>query len=163
MEKSTKMVEEITEKRKIKGEVKEKIFKNILYNFLLSIGIICYICGFICVYVYCSDNIYDIVSKVLSMFSIIITVIVFEFAYKKDSGKFAINGIELLVASIVVLYMPKMFINLDKFYSQIFLLTPLYCAIYFVAKGIIIYKKEEKIYQNSLSDVKEILKEETKV
>lgn len=163
MEKTTKMVEEITEKRKMTAEVKENLIKNIFYNFLLAIGIMCYICSVNIVYTYASIQTYDITSKVLAMIAILITVGVFEFAYRKDSGKYTIHGIELLFFSVVVLYMPKMFTNLDKIFSQFFLLTPLFCAIYFVAKSIVIYKKTEKEYQNSLSDVKKILKEEVEV
>ena len=157
------MVEEITEKRKITNDVKGKLIKNIANNFLLAIGIICYMCIVNLVYIYSSSQIYDITEKILAMIAIFITVGIFEFAYRKDSGKFTIYGIELLFFSIVVLYMPKMFTNLDKFYSQIFLLTPLYCAIYYVAKSIVIYRKTEIEYQNSLSDVKEILKEEVEI
>lgn len=163
MEKSEKMVEEITEKRKMTDEVNRKLLKNIFFNFLLAIAIMAYICVENAVYIYCSDYVYNIISKFLIIISVIISVIIFEIAYRKDSGRFAIYGIELFVFSVIILYMPKMFINLDKFYSRIFLLTPLYCAIYYVGKSIIIYKKTEKEYQNSLSDVKEILKEETKV
>lgn len=163
MEKSTKMVEEITEKRKMTGEVKEKLLKNIFYNFLLAIGTMCYMCIVNLVYIYCDSQIYDITSKVLIMLAIIFSVVIFEIAYKKDSGRVAINGIEVLFFSVVVLYMPKMFTNSDKLYSKIFLLTPLYCAIYYVGKSIVVYKKTEKEYQNSLSDIKEIRKEETKV
>lgn len=163
MEKSTKMVEEITEKRKMTGEVKDKLLKNIFFNFLLSIGIMSYICIVNAVYIYCDSKIYDVTSKILIMLAIIFSVVIFEIAYKKDSGRFAIYGIEVLFFSIVILYLPKMFTNLDKFYSQIFLLTPLYCAIYYVGKSIIIYKKTEKEYQNSLSDIKEIRKEEAKI
>ena len=159
MEKSEKMVVEITKKRKMTDEVNRKLLKNIFFNFLLAIAIMAYICVENAVYIYCSDYVYNIISK----FLIIISVIMFEIAYKKDSGKVTIYGIELLVFSVIILYMPMMFINLDKFYSKIFLLTPLYCAIYYVGKSIVIYKKTEKVYQNSLSDVKEILKEETKV
>ena len=163
MEKSEKMVVEITKKRKMTDEVKGKLLKNIFYNYLLAITIMAYICVENVVYIYCDNYVYNITSKALIIFSVIISVIMFEIAYKKDSGKVTIYGIELLVFSVIILYMPKMFINLDKFYSKIFLLTPLYCAIYYVGKSIVIYKKTEKVYQNSLSDVKEILKEETKV
>lgn len=163
MEKSTKMVEEITEKRKMTGKVKDDLIKNIFYNFLLAIGIIIYICSLNFSYVHFSEKSYNFLSLIFSLLAISLTIGMFEFAYRKDSGKFAIHGIEMLFFSVIVLYMPKMFTNLDKLYSQFFLLTPLYCAIYYVGKSIVMYKKTEKNYQNNLSDVKEILKEETNV
>lgn len=163
MEKSTKMVEEITKKRKMTGEVKEDLINNIFYNFCLAIGIMIYICIVFFSYINFNEINFEFLSRFFSILAISLTVGMFEFSYRKDSGKFAIYGIEMLFFSVIVLYMPKMFTNLDKFYSQIFLLTPLYCAIYYVGKTIVLYKKTEKNYQNNLSDVKEILKEEANV
>ena len=114
-------------------------------------------------YIHYSGMNYEILIRIISILAIVLTIAIFEFSYRKDSGEFAINGIELLVSSVIVLYMPKMFTNLDKLFSQIFLLSPVYCAIYYVGKSIVLYKKTEKDYQNSLSDVKEILKEDVKV
>ena len=140
MEKSTKMVEEITQKRKMTKDVKEVLIKKIFYNLLLSIGIMIYMCIVYFSYIHYSGMNYEILIRIISILAIVLTIAIFEFSYRKDSGEFAINGIELLVSSVIVLYMPKMFTNLDKLFSQIFLLSPVYCAIYYVGKSIVLYK-----------------------
>ena len=66
-----------------------------------------------------------------------------------------------MIVSIIILYIPKIYINLDKKFCVKLVFIPVFCAIYYIAKSIIIYVKTEKHYQNNLSDVKEIMKEET--
>ena len=69
-------------------------------------------------------------------------------------------GIELLMFSVIVLYIPQIYVNLDKLFCQVLLFTPIFCGVYYIAKSILIYIKTEKEYQNNLSDVKEIVKDE---
>ena len=160
MEKTTKMVEEITEKRKMTQEVKNEINKRIFFNCLVAIGIMLYICVIDVVYIYSETKIINIALKIFSMIFIFLTVGVFEFAYRKDSGRIAIVGIELLVFSVIVLYIPQIYTNIDKAFCQVLTFTPIFCAIYYITKSILIYIKSEKKYQNNLSDVKEIMKDE---
>lgn len=162
MEKTTKMVEEITEKRKMTQDVKDKLNKRIFYNCLIAIGIMLYICAINAVYIYAKQEIVTIALKVFPMIFIFLTVGTFEVAYRKDNGRVAIVGIELLVFSIIILYIPKIYTNLEKMFCANLTFIPLFCAIYYIAKSIVIYIKTEKQYQNNLSDVKEIVQEETK-
>lgn len=163
MEKSSKMVEEITIKRKMTKEVKDKLNKRIFYNCLVAIAIMIYLCAIDIIYIYAKSEIVTIALKVFSMIAIVLTVVIFEISYRKDSGRLAIVGIEWLVFSIIILYIPKIYINLDKKFCIQLTFIPIFCAIYYIAKTIIIYMKTEKHYQNNLSDVKEIRKEEIEV
>ena len=160
MEKTTKMVDEITRKRKMTPEVKHELHKRIFYNCLVAIGVMLYICAIDAVYIYAKPQISEMALKVFSIVAILFTAAVFEIAYRKDSAKIAIVGIEMLVFSIIVLYIPKIYINLDKDFCVELVFIPIFCAIYYIAKSIIIYIKTEKHYQNNLSDIKEIMKEE---
>ncbi len=160
MKKSTKMVEEIAKKRKMTEEVKQQLNKKIFYNCLVAIGIMVYICAIDVVYIYAKQQMISVALKVFAMFLIVLTVGIFEFSYRKESGKMAIIAMELLAFSVIILYIPQIYINLDKLFCQALLFTPIFCAIYYMAKSIIIYIKTEKDYQNSLSDVKEIVKDE---
>lgn len=160
MEKTTKMVDEITRKRKMTPEVTEKLHKRIFYNCLIAIGVMLYICAIDVLYIYAKPQITAIALKVFAMVAIIVTILVFEVAYRKDSGKIAIIGIEMLIFSIVILYIPKIYVNLDKKFCLELVFIPVFCAIYYIAKSIVIYIKTEKHYQNNLSDVKEIMKQE---
>ena len=154
------MVEEITEKRKITREVEETIRQRSFYNCLVAIGVMLYINIIHVVYIYAYFEITTIALKIFAMISIFLTVGVFEFAYRKDSGKIAIVGIELLVFSVIVLYIPQIYTHKENRLCQVFMVTPIFCGIYYIAKSIFIYIKTEKAYQNNLSDVKEIVKEE---
>lgn len=154
------MVEELTKKRKMTQEVKENINKRIFCNCLVAIGIMLYICAIDVVYIYAKQEVVTIALKVFSMIFVAITVGTFELAYRKDNGRVAIVGMELLVFSVIILYIPQIYGNVDQLICQVLLLTPLFCSIYYMAKSIWIYWKTEKEYQNNLSDVKEILKDE---
>lgn len=163
MEKTSKMVEEITIKRKMTKEVKDKLNKRIFYNCLVAIAMMFYLCTIDITYIYAKSEIVTIALKVFSMLAIVLTVVIFELSYRKDSGRLAIIGIEWLVFSIIILYIPKIYINLDKKFCIQLTFIPLFCAIYYIAKTILIFIKTEKHYQNNLSDVKEIRKEEVEV
>ena len=161
MEEDTKkIVEEITEKRKMTQIVKEKLNTRIFKNCLLGIGIIIAISILNFIYIYASDTIVSIALKVFPMIFIILTIITFEISYRKDNGIVAITAIELLVFSIIVLYMPNIYENLDKKFCLRLACVPLICAFYYIIKSVIIYFATEKHYQNNLSDVKEIMKDE---
>ncbi len=160
MKKSTKMVEEITKKRKMTEEVKDGLNQRIFYNCLVAIGVMLYICAIDVVYIYAKQEMISLALKVFAMFLMMLTIGVFEVSYRKESGKLAIVGIELLMFSVIVLYIPQIYVNLDKLFCQVLLFTPIFCGVYYIAKSILIYIKTEKEYQNNLSDVKEIVKDE---
>lgn len=96
--------------------------------------------------------------KVFSMGLIIFTIILFEIAYKKDSGNLAIHGIECLVISIFVLFSNYIYIMYIKEFHIYVAIFAYISAIYYVAKSIILYKKMKKKYIASLSDINEITK-----
>lgn len=160
MEKTTKMVEELTKKRKMTKEVKDKLHKRIFQNCLLAIAIMLCFGAINLVYIYTSQEVWNIVQKVSPMVFICLTVGIFELAYRKDSGKMAIVGIEWLIFSVIILYIPKIYDNLDKAFCIELSFAPIFCGIYYVAKSILLYLKTQKEYQNNLSDVKEIVKDE---
>ena len=160
MEKSQKMVEEITIRRRMTRKVKGKLQNRIFLNCILAILIMLYIGAINVVYVYLEQPIAENILKWFAITAIVITLIVFEIAYHKDSGKLAIIGIELMIFSIIFLYIPKIYENLDKEFCIQLTFIPIFCAIYYVGKSILIYIKTEKQYQNNLSDVKQIVKED---
>ncbi len=154
------MVEEITKKRKMTEEVKDGLNQRIFHNCLVAIGVMLYICAIDVVYIYAKQEMISLALKVFAMFLMMLTIGVFEVSYRKESGKLAIVGIELLMFSVIVLYIPQIYVNLDKLFCQVLLFTPIFCGVYYIAKSILIYIKTEKEYQNNLSDVKEIVKDE---
>ena len=160
LQSTEKIVEQITEKRKMTSEVKSGIYKRIMRNGLAVLGMILYMVIINIGYIFANVEVTAILMKVFAMVAIVLTVAVFEVAYRKDSGKITIVGMEMLVFSIIVLYIPQIYANFDKKFCVQMIFIPSFCAVYYIAKCIIIYIKTEKHYQNNLSDVKEIIKED---
>lgn len=154
-----KMEEIIKDKKKISIEdtknIKRKIFENlsitivfVIYFYLLYLG---------------SQNIetsiYLTDLKVFSMGLLIVSIIIFEYSYKKDDGNMCIHGIEVLVLAIITLfsiYMYSIFIN--RTFTFIIILISIVTIMYFTIKSIIILFKMKKQYLKSKDDIKEIIK-----
>ncbi len=160
MGKEKLMEKEIEEKRKLTDEVKNKIDKNVFYNFLMAISIMIFM--FAINFLYIKSNIieFKFYIKFFTMFISIVTIVLFEIAYRKESGKYAITGIEFLVLSVLVLYIPYVYINKSEVVRKLMMLIPIYFGVYYSFKNYFIYRKEELNYKNNLSDVKEIVKKE---
>ena len=134
--------------------------KKILKNLLISIGIISYF--MILVFAYTRMNTERLANdiKVFAGAFLVIGILVLEKAYKKDSGKIAIIGIELLVLSFHSLSIMHM-INIFKCDFNFYLIiSSAVAAGYYVLKGIVTYTKDRKEYLRGLSDISEIVKED---
>jgi len=84
----------------------------------------------------------------------LITIIMFEIAYRKNKNNFIITGIEFILLAIHVLLL-----EIDK--EQISILTTSYIwPIYYCLKAIIIYTQENRRRLKQISDISEIVKEE---
>ena len=150
----------ISEQRKIPKEIKDKLNETTFINFTISIALMIYMIVINLLYLNEDVKFFSASIKTLSMVLIIIDIIIFEIGFRKDSIKIWIHAIELLVCSILVLSIQYVYLYSNEITKKIFMLLPLFCSIYYVAKTIIIHIIETKKYQNNLSDVKEIIKEE---
>lgn len=158
-EKQINLPDIIKDRKILPLEIKKSIINNIFFNCLLFIIML-----FITLIINISFNKLSIKSfdsyiDVIQIFCAIISVIVLEIGYRKDSGKIGIYGLELLLFSICVLFVPDMYIFKNNInYLNNFLLIFL---IYFIIKsfGNLLYTRYNYLKDN-LSDVKEIVKEE---
>ena len=150
----------ISEQRKIPKEIKDKLNETTFINFTISIALMIYMIVINLLYLNEDVKFFSASIKTLSMVLIIIDIIIFEIGFRKDSIKIWIHALELLVCSILVLSIQYVYLYSNDIIKTIFMLLPLFCSIYYVAKTIIIHIIETKKYQNNLSDVKEIIKEE---
>ena len=97
LEKLEKIEEEIKKQTTIPEEKKDKINKRVFQNIMIAIGIVIY-------FTFINLGFYNIAPakflidvQAFSMLSIGITIVIYEVAYKKDSGKLAIYGIEIVI------------------------------------------------------------------
>jgi len=107
-----------------------------------------------------SPNIFDTYVKISYLVFIIIAVIIFEIAYKKDKNFLIINGIEIIFLAIHTLLIGRN-ISQNNTSGEMYILSTSYVwPIYYCFKAIVIYTRENKRKLNRILDVSEIVKEE---
>lgn len=98
--------------------------------------------------------------NVSSISFLVVAIVIIETAYKKDSDKILIYGLEFLVLAIFTLlikHIPKLL----NYSTQTYILVGSYLfAIYYMLKSTIIYTIEKHQDLKQLSDIKEIVKDE---
>ena len=140
-EKLNKIKDEI---KKTKKEIKDsqknkKIRKDILRNLLIAITITIYFIfinlGIKTIPV--TEYILDL--KTFSVFAIIISIIIFERAYKKDENYLAIHGIEMVLIGIETLVLLQLYSVENEYFYYILLGITLGMIIYYMIKSLVIY------------------------
>lgn len=162
MDKAELMKDKITEQRKLPDDIKDRLNSKTFINLLISIALMLYLVAINAVYLNEESQVFTTSAKFFSMFLIIADVILFEIAYRKDSPSLWIHAIELLACSILVLFLPYVYVYMEVKVKAILMLSPVFLAIYYVGKTIGLHIIETKKYQNNLSDVKEIVKDDVK-
>ena len=161
-EKAKLMEQELTERRKLTSDVKESISFKVFVNSLLAIIVMGVFFIVNCLFVFKSKTIFQLSCKIISILGIIGTIILFEIGYRKHKSSFAISGIELLIASIFIMFIPHLYYVIAIQYVRVLIAVPIVLAIYYVFKSIFSYRLMVKQYHDSLSDVKQILEKEDK-
>lgn len=135
--------------------INKKVFENIIIAVILMI----YFIGINYLYNYnvLDENKINLVLKVASMVMMSIGIVIFEIAYRKDSGKLAINGIEAIVIAAHTLSVSYVVQVSDLYFDNYILISSYIVSIYYVMKSIFVYTREKKKYLNSLSDIREIV------
>ena len=142
-------------KKKLPKEAVGTIIKPVFDNVLVAVVVMIYFIFLILGFYNIENSVYEIDLKVFSMCILFIAIMLLEKAYKKDSGKIAIFGIEAIVISIITLAL--IYINLmfsDKYIITV-LMSSYILAIYYVIKSIVIYQKGKKKY--FVDNMKEII------
>lgn len=99
--------------------------------------------------------------KASSIFFLCISIIMLEIGYRKNSTSTFFNGIEFLAIAIFILlteHMTKLFSYSIQAYT---LAGANFFSMYYILKSALIYTKEQQNKLNNLSDIKEIVKEES--
>ena len=157
--KQLETLEKINEERKLNEEIKTKIQKKALKNFWFATGILLFLAILKLISINLEKQIAILIYKIASIATLLITLIMFEIAYKKDNDSLAITSIEMFFLSIVTLLTPYIFINRP---SIITLIIGVYFTIYYSIKNFIIYRKEKNGYLKEKNDITQIVKKESK-
>ena len=156
------MQKEIENKRKLPEELKLDIKKNIFHNLLIATIIILYLITINILFKRLESSVFEQQMKFFALGTITITVLIFEMAYRRQSRRTCIIGIELLLCSIISLYIPYIYLFSDVNLRMVTTILPLSIAGYYIIKAFLIYKSRKIKHENNLSDVKEILKDTEK-
>lgn len=160
MDKVEKATEAIAEKRKLLEEIKARLNDYTFMNLIISIALMIYMIVINIIYLNEDAQFFSTSIKVFSIWLAIIDVLIFEIGYRKDELKIWIHGFELLICSSLVLSLQYVYLYAEPVVKAMFMLLPLFYSIYYVVKVTIVHIIETKRYQNNLSDVKEIVKNE---
>ena len=160
MEKAKLMQLEIEEKRKLPQDVKEKIKTNIFHSLVAAVIILAYLAAINVLYYTFEQNVFEYYMKYFALGIIIVTVLELELAYRKDSKKLWLIGVELLACGILSLYIPYIYIHTTAYLRNCVMILPAGLLIYYAFKSMIIFKQNQFKHRNNLSDVKELLNDD---
>ena len=152
---------EIAEKKKLPKEVKEEMNKQVFRNLIFATLIIIYFIFLNLGFLNIDKSIFIQDTAVFAITSLIISIILFERAYRKEKGYLAIHGLEVLAVALLTLFTPYTYFYIEPVVSKIMMVVPIIFAMYYVLKGILICVKTQKNQENKISDIKEIVKKET--
>ena len=155
-----KIEEEITKKTTLTTEIKEIIKKDIFTNISIAILMIVYFTFLIMGSVGNTKATRTIDLNIFSIIFLSVSIYLFENSYRKNIGRIAIYGIEMLACAILTLFFSYIFFELDKFQNKYYMIVSIYIAIYYIIKSICIAVRIRNKYINQASDIKEIIKKE---
>ena len=152
--------EKIEKTKKMPQDIENKLNKKLIENISMAIAIIVYFMSLIFGKERINATNYTNLLKTYTMCLGILSIIIFEFSYKKESVKSMYTGIEVLILSIVTMF--SIYICKVQELKYIFYLALFAYAfsIYYLIKDLLIYNKTKKEYLKTLTDIEEITKKE---
>lgn len=155
-----KIEKEIDEKTKLPKDTKEKIIKEVFTNIVMAIGVMIYLTFLILGSVGAVKNIRIIDFNIFSIILLGISILLFEIAWKRGSGRLAMYGIEMLAIALFTLFLPYIIFELNSPYKKFYLIASAYTTVYYSIKSIYIAIKSRKKYMVTVNDIKDIIKKE---
>ena len=141
-------------------EESKKINWKVCENLIIAIIVILYFIIINFLYYKLENSLIVLGLKILSMIILLASITIFEIAYKKDSGKIAINGIEVLVIASHALSIMQV-VQITKIgFTTYLLISASVFAIYYILKALVLYTIDKRKYLESLSDIKDIVNNE---
>lgn len=154
--------EEIKERKKVPEEVKLKIRKEIINNLLLALFVVSYFIFINLGYRNIKQTVFITDMNVFSISALLITILLFEQSYKKESGKLLAIGIEVFFIALITLVIPYAFYYLSDKYKIMAQVMGAVFTVYYLLKCLVISKKMKKNYFKEANDIKDIVKKDAK-
>lgn len=151
---------QIEKAQKMPKDEKKKIYKNVFGNILFGILISIYFISLGWGFVNINTRSFVTDLKVFSVILLGITIILFEYAYNKDSGRAVLKGVEMLVVSIVSLVLLYMYILYQDKFVMITSICSCVAIVYYFIRAISVYIKDKISWKKTISDVKEIISDD---
>lgn len=136
--------------------IRKKIFENLI----IAVAMMLYFILINFSYLRMEEDLLLKGIKIASLIILFFSIIIFEVAYHKDSGRIAINGIEVLVLAILTLTIRLVTARFKIDFGKYIVYLAYTFTIYYILKSIILYTIEKKKYLDSLSDIHEIVSNE---
>ena len=138
--------------------VKKSVLNRVIIFTVIATGILAYF--LVLILIERNTEHIELATRISATVFFIAGLIAFELAYKKDSERIALNGLELMVLAAHAMSIMHVITRYD--FSLIAYLTTsqFIMATYFLIKAVAIYTKGKKDYLDSLSDIKTIAKKE---
>ena len=136
--------------------IRKKIFENLI----IAVAMMLYFILINFSYLRMEEDLLLQGIKIASLTILFFSIIIFEVAYHKDSGRIAINGIEVLFLAILTLTIRLVTARFKIDFGKYIVYLAYTFTIYYILKSIILYTIEKKKYLDSLSDIHEIVSNE---
>lgn len=147
-------------KNKLPKEEEKRLSSVVFENLCVAIAIMIYLFFIILGFINIKEEVYNVDLKVFSVIILVIAILLFERAYKKDNGKLCAFGIETLFLAIITMGFLYINLELQNMFLPITAIISLLFAIYYVAKSIYLYSKLKKKY--FVDNMKDIIQKEEK-
>lgn len=151
------MAQKLEQAKIMPKEKKKGIYKRAFENILVAVIVILYFLMMILGYINIPEEAYVKDLKVFSLATIAITIVLFEIAYNKDSGKIAIHGIETLLLSILTLVSMYIYILHRTKFLFVIMGGVVLATLYYLVRSIVVIAKEKRKWKDNISDVKDIV------
>lgn len=153
-----KLEDEVIRKKEIPSEQINKMNKKVFENILIADIVMLFFYFISLGSLNIETNVFLTDLKVFSVGLVILSILLFEISYKKDSGNLCIHGIEVLVLAILTLFSTYIYATYLPKFHMIVAATSFIFAIYYVGKSIVLYQKMKKKYYTNLNDIQDIIK-----
>ena len=147
---------EIKKQKQSPKEVVNELRKIAFQNTLIAIAIFIYLIFVNLGYINIKPENFILDLQVFAVTLAVIAIIIFERAYKKDSGKLALNGIEVLALAIVTMLLPRIYFEQNHLFIWSIVVMSMIFGIYYEVKALILYIKTARKVRKS--DAEELIK-----